>query len=409
MSKQTFLNSKFSLHAGKHYFSTDQPQGSYVTIEKQQINHHFPLHKHEHVELLYVTAGTGRLVVNGVEHKLCAGSFAMLFPFHFHEIIVDEPIEQYVITIDLSIMIWMDISSNDRNIAYEAIMEGPVVVDCEEQEQQEIAAILQSLQQEVSRESFMQTNMIVLLAMQLYVHFTRKAEQAYTVIEQQSHSQVWKILQHIHLHFHEPLSAAGIARKFSMSADALNRTLRLATGYNFTDNVHQVRIRTARALLHFEGLTIQYIAQSVGYSTMIAFYRAFEKYIGVAPGDYRSQKEVRTTTLPAPDNDNAYCIYSYISLHIEEPLSTKSVAEALGMNETKLTKLISGYFGQSFAELLTWLRIAYARAYLGATNLPISDIAYRAGFDSVKTFNRQFKAIIGDVPTKYREDVTCRY
>ena len=59
------------------------------------------------------------------------------------------------------------------------------------------------------------------------------------------------------------------------------------TGQNFTDYLTELRIGKARELLSGDKVSVQDVAEMVGYSDLKYFSRLFKKSTGVSPSDYK--------------------------------------------------------------------------------------------------------------------------
>lgn len=98
------------------------------------------------------------------------------------------------------------------------------------------------------------------------------------------------------------------------------------------------------------------------------------------------------------------------SLHLElqntlaEKHSIRKHARAMGISESYFQHLYSNYFGVSFQKDLINLRIEEAKYMLTTTNLTIEQIAEMCGYTNEVHFYRQFKAIAGITPSKYRKE-----
>lgn len=95
-------------------------------------------------------------------------------------------------------------------------------------------------------------------------------------------------------------------------------------------------------------------------------------------------------------------IMRYITTHYREDLNLKQVASSLGYSYYHLSHILNDDLGMSFSQFLNATRINLSLGKLRDTNHSITDIAYACGFSSVRSYNRNFKAIIGLTPTQYR-------
>jgi transcriptional regulator GlxA family with amidase domain len=84
-----------------------------------------------------------------------------------------------------------------------------------------------------------------------------------------------------------PPSVAALAREFCVSQRTLARHVRAATGRSPVALVQSVRINKARALLESSRLTVEQIAERVGYSDSTALRRLMRKTFGATPQQLR--------------------------------------------------------------------------------------------------------------------------
>lgn len=84
------------------------------------------------------------------------------------------------------------------------------------------------------------------------------------------------------------LSAQKVADAFGISMSSLSREIKNNTGVAFSDYLHQLRIRQAKQELRETDLPLRIIAANVGYSNDLTMMRAFKRYEGMTPSEYRN-------------------------------------------------------------------------------------------------------------------------
>ena len=112
-------------------------------------------------------------------------------------------------------------------------------------------------------------------------------EQSSTELSKQASGQILNWLDE-HL-CDENLSLSYFAETFSLSESNMSRKIKALTGENFLSYVNQKRIEHACTLLKTTDLSVLHIARVSGYENDITFRRIFKKYMGITPGEYRSQ------------------------------------------------------------------------------------------------------------------------
>jgi AraC-like DNA-binding protein len=80
---------------------------------------------------------------------------------------------------------------------------------------------------------------------------------------------------------------AEVARKLALSGRTLQRRLAEA-GTTFQDVLDEVRASAARRLLRDRALAVSEVAFSLGYAELSSFYRAFRRWTGQTPIDWRA-------------------------------------------------------------------------------------------------------------------------
>lgn len=97
-----------------------------------------------------------------------------------------------------------------------------------------------------------------------------------------------------------------------------------------------------------------------------------------------------------------YQTVKYMATHFNENISLTDAASALGISRYALSRIISQELHTNFNRYLNKLRIDHAVNLLLYTDQSITEICFRCGFESQRTFNRAFKEYKGMTPREYR-------
>ncbi len=115
--------------------------------------------------------------------------------------------------------------------------------------------------------------------------------------------------------------------------------------------------------------------------------------------DYLKQIQLGTVskkaTMPA-------AIIQYVCDHLCEHITLQSVADELGYSPKYLSNCIKKLFDMNFNDVIANVRVDKARRLLRETEKSRVDICYECGFESERSFHRQFKKIIKYTPNEYR-------
>jgi AraC-like DNA-binding protein len=84
-------------------------------------------------------------------------------------------------------------------------------------------------------------------------------------------------------------------------------------------------------------------------------------------------------------------------------LNLEQAARAAALSPSYFSRLFKEQIGRSFYDYLSTVRVSHAMEFLITSDLPVSLIADKCGFDSLPTFHRVFKAEAGCTPAAYRK------
>ena len=94
----------------------------------------------------------------------------------------------------------------------------------------------------------------------------------------------------------------------------------------------------------------------------------------------------------------------YIARNCGRDLTQQEVADYAGFSYYYFSRVFKEYTSTSFSEYLARQRINRAVQQLSSGTDSITEIAYRAGFQSISTFNRLFRTYMGCSPREYRDN-----
>lgn len=93
-------------------------------------------------------------------------------------------------------------------------------------------------------------------------------------------------------------------------------------------------------------------------------------------------------------------ILQYIEQNFTLDISLQSLSQAIDYDYEYLSRVFNKIFGQNFSSLVNQYRCNKAQQLIATTNQTLAQIATNSGFQSVRTFNRVFKSIVGKSPSK---------
>jgi AraC-like DNA-binding protein/ligand-binding sensor protein len=96
---------------------------------------------------------------------------------------------------------------------------------------------------------------------------------------------------------------------------------------------------------------------------------------------------------------------AYIAGHQTDPIGLDELAKAMHVSTFYFCKMFKKATGLTFTDYLGRVRVEKAKNLLLNPHLRVSEIAYAVGFQSLTHFNRLFRELTGDSPTKFRENL----
>lgn len=111
-----------------------------------------------------------------------------------------------------------------------------------------------------------------------------------------------------------------------------------------------------------------------------------------------------TKLVPADNQSQAAVIqqmFAYVDRHFSESCSLKTVSKTLQYDYAYLSKLFTRLTGMHFTEYLNKYRISQACYLLKSGRLSVSETAANCGYSTLRTFHRNFRAVMQCSPREY--------
>ncbi|HEY1054885.1 MAG TPA: AraC family transcriptional regulator [Emticicia sp.] len=93
----------------------------------------------------------------------------------------------------------------------------------------------------------------------------------------------------------------------------------------------------------------------------------------------------------------------FIDKHYQENLDLNDIADEAFFSKFHFIRLFKNTYGKTPHQYLTYVRIEKAKGLL-KTAIPVADVCYGVGFDSVSSFTGLFKRSVGKTPSIYQQE-----
>ncbi|MHA7964105.1 AraC family transcriptional regulator [Paenibacillus sp. CAU 1782] len=141
-------------------------------------------------------------------------------------------------------------------------------------------------------------------------------------VEPEPPDRVSQAVRYIHEHYREPVSLTVISSLLDCSEGHLSRLFKTQLGLSPIQYLNKLRIQTARHLLLSSVMTLQEIAEQVGFPDAHSFSRSFRKHTASSPLAFRNNgaRNEADQKLPLPISENAllmeqHSLYNDIENH----------------------------------------------------------------------------------------------
>ena len=95
------------------------------------------------------------------------------------------------------------------------------------------------------------------------------------------------VISEIREHYMEDISLTSLSAKYNISLGHLSKMIKESLSVNFSDYIASLRIQRAKELLRDDRLSIQEIAEIVGYNDYFYVTQVFKRVEGIYPSKYR--------------------------------------------------------------------------------------------------------------------------
>jgi AraC family transcriptional regulator, L-rhamnose operon regulatory protein RhaS len=271
-------------------------KGKLIDIRPSARFVHFPKHRHNYIEIIYMCSGhTTHIINSSSEVVLEQGDLLFLNQHTFHEIL---PASLNDIAINFIVL------PEFFDVAFQMIEKDNVIGKflvstlCQEDSEGQylyfngasiipIQNLIENMVWSISNRQS-NDNLINQYTMgMLFMHLLNRADLIDSGnIDRYENRLVFTTLKYIEDHYKDG-TLTDLATQLNQSVYKLSRLIRSATGDNFKELLQQKRLAKSVQLLSDTNLAVSDIINAVGYDNTSYFYRIFRTAYGVSPKEYR--------------------------------------------------------------------------------------------------------------------------
>ena len=278
------LNKAKELDFSVYEYAPHRPKKNFdrtFFIEKKNLLENFPMHWHKWIELEFVTSGTGKQIIDGVEYDLLPGSAYLLLPTNTHAIFPKGKMEVITLSFDYTFIpssLFPFISKQ-----HEAI-----VVNLNDKALKRFIDLSDFLFEEFLDGSEFKNENIAsycsLLLIEFFIQTGHKKDEDESLISPKR--QIAQILDYIQQYYSDNPTLTQIAETFHFNTSYFSSFFKKHMGITYKNYLNDVKISNAKKLLLENKLSIIEIALSCGFNSLSNFSNAFKKNTGMTPTEF---------------------------------------------------------------------------------------------------------------------------
>ena len=194
-----------------------------------------------------------------------------------------------------------------------------------------------------------------------------------------------------------------LSQRFYMSESAISSYISKTTGLSFFDLLNEMRVGKAINYLLYTDLTLDELAEILGFVDSAHISKVFLARIGMKANDFRKTYQAIGDKCRIKDRQIFYHIVSYIYRNYAEELQAGNVSRHFCISPRELNRILLFQVEMNFNDYLNYIRVNRASELLLKTNKTILEIALEVGYNTEKTLSRNFIRFRSMTPRNFRK------
>lgn len=253
-------------------------------------------HYHPLVEFSFVVDGSGEEIVNGRAHQVAPGSATLRLPHQIHSFRADSEhrVRKYGCMFDMNTVVGTadDTIWCARLYQVGTRYESSVMLDSVSQRLVRGAFDVMRSEQRgpilFGRHHMLRSGLVQ--ALTVFLRAIDSSDAADSTADPRRASAYGALLHHVHMNYTSPVSLGTVAKAAGVSTSYASRLFKEESGQNFVGYVHQLRVRSAAAMLVSSEMSVSDIAVAAGFESFRTFARVFREITGQTPATYRAAR-----------------------------------------------------------------------------------------------------------------------
>lgn len=374
---------------------------------------------HQGAKLLLVLQGKGRIRINGREYLVQPNAVISILPWDLFQVTsLEKPIHCRRLRYQFQEIIGLIknlFNISNSKVDFIANMEKQPVLLCTGETLQAAITIYDTMEAELNRLAApeddaapLSTPLLAAKLVEVITLFLRLSLQ-----QSGDHMRVRAaepecdphnaIFHYIATHLNEKITLGRLSFELGLTEDEIRSYIISTTGLSLSDLLNEMRVVTSVNYLLYSDLTLEELSDILGFADASHMSKVFATRMGEKLTQYRKTYTLVNRLGKIRLGRKGIDIVVYIYRHYREPLSASWVADLFSITVNELNQTLLYQVEKNFAVFLNSIRIRKACVLLATTDKSILDVAMEVGFNSIKTFNRQFLRLMGSTPGSFRK------
>ena len=357
------------------------------------------------------TGGRGTIVLQDRQYPVGPGTLVSVLPWQISDVVaVEEPLQYYLLTyyfdnVNMAVKALGQAGRTPLHLMED--MAAAPVAQCTPRETDELRLLLERLRQESGQSADPLGELYIANKLaEVVITFLRLGQ-----ARRQTGSRAIEksdILHYMYTHLGEKLTLAQLSRQFFLSESAISAYITQTTGLSFFDLLGEMRIGRSISFLLYTDLTMEQLAEILGFVDSSHISKVFSARLGMKASQFREVYRRVGGLCGIQDDPTAYEVVSYLYHNYTRDLLPQHTAARFGLSVKELNTLLLYQVEKDFSDFLNFLRINRACTLLKTTEKSVTDIAFEVGYNTVKTFSRNFLKFRGMSPGAFRQEVALQ-
>ena len=235
----------------------------------------FAPHLHDEVEIIALFSGSASLTADGLSYTLTAGDFVIIFPDVVHSYTLEKDV-------DVGKFIFNPDMVPELNSVFKKERPKSPVIKYEKTSKTNLKQLAKEILMSYKSSSVpVQKAYLLLLAGKLLELCEFEEHKAL------SDSVIVKIFNYCKQNFRSDITLDDVANALFVSKSYISHIFCCKLKINFRSYINILRINEAASLMRNDNITVTEAAQQSGFGSIRTFNRAFLKYMGTTPKEYK--------------------------------------------------------------------------------------------------------------------------